>query len=578
MKTQKLFTPVLWLAMALSSTAALASPTIDTLNVQAYMKKASGTAVTDGTYTLAIGVFQNGTCIWGKSYSTTITNGLFSKDLTGLGSDLSALGAGTGMNSNFSAVTLNPALLMAGGNGAVSIRIYAVSAIDGTNPQFDVSVASVPTAYVANTAKGVDTGSVGLVGIAAAAKTNSSAGAGDAGKLVLLDSNGYIDNTMINSISTTQIGAGVLGIARGGTNNGSLGVTNGGVVYTNGTQLANTGAGTAGQVLTSAGAGAPVWSDSVSLPGTASFAILATSGTSAFNGGVTMAGAGTGLSVVNNASVGGNLALTGNSTVGGTLAVTGTSAFTGNSGFTGNVDVGGVLAVTGTSAFAGNSGFSGDLAVGGVLAVTGTSGFTGAIQTGAGLTLGGNLTLPSAGSVTTGSGDATYTAAANANIRSASGSTTTVGNSGGASVTTVQSGTGDLSLLSASTGTTAINLAVSGVNGGINLVPNGTGKVTVNSGGGLQVGYTGTAMTNVRLCSVTSTNFAANVFSTLTVPSCTVTTSSTVGCNLTSTTAMAASLMIFTPFISNTPLLIRAWNPTGATALSSPTWRCVVFN
>jgi hypothetical protein len=52
---------------------------------------------------------------------------------------------------------------------------------------------------------------------------------------------------------------GVSPIANGGTNNGSLAVTAGGIVYTDGTKQMNTGAGTLGQVLVSAGAGTPAW-------------------------------------------------------------------------------------------------------------------------------------------------------------------------------------------------------------------------------------------------------------------------------------------------------------------------------
>lgn len=53
--------------------------------------------------------------------------------------------------------------------------------------------------------------------------------------------------------------SGVATIAQGGTNNGSLGVTAGGVTYTDGSKLANTGAGTTGQILTSNGSSAPTW-------------------------------------------------------------------------------------------------------------------------------------------------------------------------------------------------------------------------------------------------------------------------------------------------------------------------------
>lgn len=52
---------------------------------------------------------------------------------------------------------------------------------------------------------------------------------------------------------------GVLPIANGGTNNGSLAVTAGGVLYTDGTKVVNVGAGTSGQVLQSNGASAPSW-------------------------------------------------------------------------------------------------------------------------------------------------------------------------------------------------------------------------------------------------------------------------------------------------------------------------------
>ena len=49
----------------------------------------------------------------------------------------------------------------------------------------------------------------------------------------------------------------VVDIAHGGTNNGSLLVTSGGVIYSDGTKLANTGPGTTGQFLISQGASPP---------------------------------------------------------------------------------------------------------------------------------------------------------------------------------------------------------------------------------------------------------------------------------------------------------------------------------
>jgi len=62
-----------------------------------------------------------------------------------------------------------------------------------------------------------------------------------------------------NSVQTTAAGAGVLGIAGGGTNSTAT-PTAGGAIYGTGTAYAITAAGTSGQVLTSNGSSAPTWS------------------------------------------------------------------------------------------------------------------------------------------------------------------------------------------------------------------------------------------------------------------------------------------------------------------------------
>lgn len=62
-----------------------------------------------------------------------------------------------------------------------------------------------------------------------------------------------------NTTGTASNITGLLAIANGGTNNATLPVTAGGVIYTDGTKLQNVGAGTSGYVLTSNGASAPTW-------------------------------------------------------------------------------------------------------------------------------------------------------------------------------------------------------------------------------------------------------------------------------------------------------------------------------
>ena len=64
-------------------------------------------------------------------------------------------------------------------------------------------------------------------------------------------------NPTFQQLSLTAGVTGVLPIANGGTDNGSLAVTAGGMTYTDGTKLVNTGAGTSGYPMVSAGASAP---------------------------------------------------------------------------------------------------------------------------------------------------------------------------------------------------------------------------------------------------------------------------------------------------------------------------------
>lgn len=70
---------------------------------------------------------------------------------------------------------------------------------------------------------------------------------------------GYLSSTDWNTFNNKEPAISVLPIVKGGTNNGSLAVTAGGVIYSDGTKLENVGAGTSGQVLQSNGAGAPTW-------------------------------------------------------------------------------------------------------------------------------------------------------------------------------------------------------------------------------------------------------------------------------------------------------------------------------
>ncbi len=86
------------------------------------------------------------------------------------------------------------------------------------------------------------------------------------------------------TISLTSQVSGVLPIANGGTDNGSLSVTAGGVIYTDGTKFQNVGAGSSGQILQSNGTSAPTWVNNTasSIAYTPVFQSL-TSGSSTYN-------------------------------------------------------------------------------------------------------------------------------------------------------------------------------------------------------------------------------------------------------------------------------------------------------
>lgn len=450
MKTLTMLTSLLMLSL---TTVAHAAPTLDTFTVQAYMKKANDTAVTSGTYNVLIGVRQNSTTLWAKNTTITIADGLFSKDLTGLGDDLSAGGyASSGVQGNWSAVTMNAAMLANAAAGAVTVRVVFTSSIDGATPTFDIPVASVPTAYIAQTAKTVIDGSIGTASLATAAISGTSAGAADAGKLPILDAAGTLDLSFIPTLPASSIGSGTVDSNR----------------------LPTAGTGSSGVVTTGA---------------------QTISGAKTFDGATTFSATGTGLTVSDDASIGddltigGDAGITGNSTVGGTLGVTGVSSL-------------GVLAVSGTSTFAGASQFGGNVDVVGniaaaVLAISGTSSFTGASNFGGNLTVGGTLTLP-ANSVITSGASGTLT------VGSSNTTGVTVGDNASTTVTLGGTGLTTLNLGGASTAALATTLG---------SASNAASSTTIRGGstGGIIIGSGNTALTSgIVKCSATLTN-AANL-------------------------------------------------------------------
>ncbi len=114
------------------------------------------------------------------------------------------------------------------------------------------------------TNKSIAAGTNTITGLTAASMSASAAI--DFSKLAALTSahilvgsagNVATDVAVSGDISLSNVG--VVPIAKGGSNNASLAVTAGGMLYTDGTKFVNLGAGTAGQVPVSAAASPPVW-------------------------------------------------------------------------------------------------------------------------------------------------------------------------------------------------------------------------------------------------------------------------------------------------------------------------------
>jgi hypothetical protein len=122
---------------------------------------------------------------------------------------------------------------------------------------------------------------------------------------------GTADHVLINDGSGVMSSEAALAISRGGTNNGSLAVTAGGVVYADGSKLMNMGAGTTGQVLLSGGAGTPTWGQAPNSGGSFGINLLALYNYNAELGATTYW----------------------SESGGGTLAVTSTAANVGNGGY-----------------------------------------------------------------------------------------------------------------------------------------------------------------------------------------------------------------------------------------------------
>lgn len=218
-------------AALLIPAARAASPSIDTFNVQSYIRLTNGQATSATSGTFVFGVFKGSTCIWAKRYSSvSINTGVISQNLSGVGTNITSISNPSATPgecvSNFSSTTLNSTLLNSGASNGLNLRVYAETSLDGFQPVWDVAFVTVPTAMVADTANSATTAATAS-DLASGMKVSVSPGASAVGKFPVLDSSGKIDNSMINqsglTISNSQVsGLGTAALVNTGSAMGNV--------------------------------------------------------------------------------------------------------------------------------------------------------------------------------------------------------------------------------------------------------------------------------------------------------------------------------------------------------------------
>ncbi len=323
---------------------AIAAPSMNTLFVQGYLRKASGSAVTDGSYTMSFSIRSGSTYFWTKSYSVSVSGGYFSQSLSGASA------------SPYSG-SIDSSTIANAATGAMIVNIQ--STVDGLPVSFDIQATPVSLALLADK-------SISVVA-------------------------GAIDNTALGASAVTGAK-----IATGTIQDSHL-VSSGTLPAWDGSALINLSAANLSGTLPSAsfpatlpavsGANLTVINGSKITTGTIPSSVLPTTISNA----TTFSATGTALTVTNNASVGGTLGVTGTTTLAaltgtGTTTINGTGSSTttlGGGTSTGTISIG---ASTGAQAVSiGGSTGTGNITVGNTGAASATviqSGSTGKIKIG----------------------------------------------------------------------------------------------------------------------------------------------------------------------------------------------------
>jgi hypothetical protein len=145
----------------------------------------------------------------------------------------------------------------AAAGASLSGQALTLQPADATNP--GIVSTGAQTFAGAKTFSSTIVGSINGNAATVTTNANLSGDVSSVGNTTTIGATKVTNAMLAGSIDVTTKLNGAVPIANGGTNNASLAVTAGGALYTDGSKIVNVGAGTSGQVLTSAGASAPTW-------------------------------------------------------------------------------------------------------------------------------------------------------------------------------------------------------------------------------------------------------------------------------------------------------------------------------
>ncbi|MBC7456835.1 MAG: pentapeptide repeat-containing protein [Bdellovibrionaceae bacterium] len=157
-KTLMTTTLLIFGTLSISKSTQAAGPNMNTIYVQGYLRKATGSSVTDGNYAMVFSIRSGATYFWTKTITSSVSNGFFSQPLSGASS---APYAGS----------IDSTSLASAATGALAVNVQTT--VDGQAVSFDVQASPVPLALLADKANSVAAAAIDTTALAAGAVTSA---------------------------------------------------------------------------------------------------------------------------------------------------------------------------------------------------------------------------------------------------------------------------------------------------------------------------------------------------------------------------------------------------------------------